>query len=462
MKTRRIPPILVLALSSAITSLDFTIIFLAIPSIQRDLGAGVADTQWVAAVYAVAYGGFLLLGGRLADTYGRRRCFAAGLIGFGVASVAGALAPSLAVLLISRVGQGLSAAVLFPATLALLHRSYPEDGEKRRALSIWAAAGSGGLIAGTILGGVLTDLAGWRGVMWVNVPLVLIGLALGMRSLAATRDRTEGHIGAASWGTSFLAAVIVASVCLLAVRAQTWGVGEPTWIVLAVILVAAVATRFLLRRPGASLVSQHVAADRNLRSAVLLGAAFMGAFGTVYFLLSLDLQSVRDIPPILTGIALIPGSLGGIVGSFLAGRLLNSHSPRAVVSGAMIIGGVGLAMIAATMSLPLPLMLVSLGFASTVQGIAYAAIFALAGHTIVAEEQGVATGVVSTGQQIGSAIGLAVATLCIELGATGAASGMRSGIVLALGIAAAVVLSSGALTASRLGSTRGKRRAESS
>ena len=131
----------------------------------------------------MAYGGFLLLGGRLADAYGFRRAFTIGLIGFGASSVLGAFAPTFAVLLLGRVGQGLSAAMLFPATLALLHSSYPEMPRKRRALAWWAAAGSGGLVAGTILGGLLTQLVGWRGVIWVNVPLIMLALLLGSLSL---------------------------------------------------------------------------------------------------------------------------------------------------------------------------------------------------------------------------------------------------------------------------------------
>lgn len=443
-------PIIVLALSSAVTSLDFTIIYLAIPSVQTAFSATVTDTQWVAAAYAVAYGGFLLLGGRLADTYGPRRCFITGMLGFGVSSALGALAPSLGVLLASRVGQGLSAAVLFPATLALLHQTYPGSSEKRRALAIWAAAGSGGLIAGTVLGGVLTELAGWRGVMWVNVPLVLVGLILA--SLSLTSDPARGDlskVSISSWVSAVAVAVITASVCLLAVRAEVWTLGWQSWTVLAVIGCAVLVARVLARATGASLVPARVLADPNVRSATLLGTAFMGAFGTVYFLVSLDLQTVRGIPSVLAGIAMIPGSLGGIVGSFLAARLLSAYPPKVVSCWAMIAGGVGLGVIASVTAAPLPMLLVGLGLASIAQGVAYAAIFALAGRTVYQREQGVATGVVSTGQQIGSAVGLAVAALCVQSAAT-ALLDMESGIVLALALAGAVVLLSGVIAYARL------------
>lgn len=450
MSTRRLPPIVVLALSSAITSLDFTIIYLAIPSIQTAFGASVADTQWVAAVYAVAYGGFLLLGGRLADTHGPRRCFLAGLVGFGVSSALGALAPSLAVLLVGRVGQGLSAAALFPATLALLHRTHAEGRERRRALSVWAAAGSGGLIAGTVLGGVLTELTGWRGVMWVNVPLTVLGLALGTLSLGPKpAPATPTRVNASSWASSTAVAVVAASVCLLAVRWEAWELGWRTWAVLALMVCAVLVARVLTRASGVTLVPAGVLTDFHVRSATLLGTAFMGAFGSVYFLLSIDLQDVRGISAMLTGLAMVPGALGGVIGSVVAGRLLTSHSPRVVSGRAMIAGGAGLGGIAVTTAAPLPLLLVFLGVSSVAQGVAYAAVFALAGHTVASGEQGVATGIVGTGQQVGSAVGLAVAALCVRSSGTTASPATHSGVVLALAIGAAVVLLSGLVAHAR-------------
>ena len=138
MKATAFAPIIALALSSAITSLDFTIIYLAIPHIQTALHASVGDAQWVAAAYAVAFGGFLLLGGKLADSHGARRCFTLGLCLFGLSSIVGGLAPNLVTLIVGRAGQGLGAAMLFPATLSLLHQHYSEAAAKHWAVSVWA------------------------------------------------------------------------------------------------------------------------------------------------------------------------------------------------------------------------------------------------------------------------------------------------------------------------------------
>lgn len=448
MRARPFPPIVGLALSSAITSLDFTIIYLAIPHIQTALHASIGDTQWVAAAYAVAYGGFLLLGGRLADAYGARRCFTLGLCLFGLSSVIGGLAPSLLMLIAGRAGQGLGAAMLFPATLALLHQHYTDAAGNRRAVSLWAAAGSGGLIAGTVLGGLLTQVTSWRAVMLVNIPLVLATLIAARRAAVGT-SRLPGlpgapsraRISASSWAGSTAAAVVTASVCLLMLRAGSWGLGWQTWAVFATAVAAACAAWALVSRTGFDLVPVRVVKDRDVRAATIRGTVFMGAFGTVYYLLSLDLQTIREISPLLSGAALIPGSVGGILGSALANRLLYQHSPRAVSHAAMIAGAVGLAGIAVAVAAPLPILLFVLAVSSVAQGVAYASIFALAGNAVAPGDQGAATGMAGTGQQVGSAIGLAVAALCVQ--ATASTTAPQRGIVLALAIAAMVVLLSG-------------------
>lgn len=439
-------PIAALALSSAITSLDFTIIFVTIPSIQTAFGVSVTGAQWVATTYAVAFGGCLLLGGRLADAYGAHRCFVCGLVGFGVSSAVGGLAPVFAVLVAARAAQGMSAAVLFPATLALLYQVYPNPAATRRALAVWAAAGSGGLIAGTILGGLLTQLVGWEAVMWVNVPMV--GAAVLLAGVGRLRDRAirraGGKVGAASWITALAMAVVVGSACLLALQLPQWGLGPRTMVVAAVAAVVAAGARFVSRRSGAGLISRRVVTESSVVAATVRGMVFMGAFGTVYFLLSLDLQTVRGLGPLVAGAALIPGSVGGVVGSAVAARLLASHRPGVISAGSMVAGAAGLAAIAAGVLAPMSILLLILALSSLTQGVAYAAIFALAGSRVSHADQGVATSLASTGQQVGSAIGLAVAALCIQhMNARADVEGMRAGIVLALAIGAALVLITG-------------------
>jgi MFS family permease len=164
-------------LSSLITALDFTIVYVALPDLARDLGFSPHALQWVVSAYAIAFGSLLLLGGRLSDLLGRRRLFLAGMTLFAVGSALGGLATAPGLLIGARVVQGLGAAALFPSTLALVNTTFAAGRPRDRAVGLWAAAGAAGLSLGALLGGVLTETVGWRGVFFVNLPRALLGAA---------------------------------------------------------------------------------------------------------------------------------------------------------------------------------------------------------------------------------------------------------------------------------------------
>ena len=284
--------------------------------------------------------------------------------------------------------------------------------------------------------------------MLVNIPLVVVTLfAASLSSVGRAgrstvhRSTTGTHVKASSWISSAAAAIVTAVVCLLLLRTSSWGTGWQTWAILAIGLVAAGATWAMVAWTGFDLVPIRVIKDRDVVAATVRGTVFMGAFGTVYYLLSLDLQTIREISPLLSGIALIPASIGGIIGSTLANRLLRNRTARQVSSGAMIAGGAGLAGLALAVGAPVPILLVVLAISSVAQGVAYASIFALAGNSVPQADQGSATGLAGTGQQVGSAIGLAIAALCVQATADGSAP--QWGISLALAIGAVAVLFSG-------------------
>ncbi|MER6583007.1 MFS transporter, partial [Nonomuraea sp. NPDC001023] len=183
-----------LALGHLIISLDFTIIYVALPDIASDVGFTAHTLQWVVTAYAVLYGGFLLFGGRLSDLAGRRRMFVLGMALYGVASVLGGLATAPAVLLAARAVQGLAGAVLFPAVLALVNTAFAEGRERNRALTVWAMAGAGGLTAGALAGGVLTQALGWQAVFYVNVPLTVVGAVAAFALLPPDGRATRGSV----------------------------------------------------------------------------------------------------------------------------------------------------------------------------------------------------------------------------------------------------------------------------
>ena len=186
------PPGALLALfglSSLITGLDFTIVYVALPDIARDLGFSPHGLQWVISAYAIAFGGSLLLAGRLSDLLGRGRMFLAGMALFSGGSLLGGMAATPGLLIGARIVQGLGAAALFPSTLALVNTTFAEGRRRDRALGLWAAAGAAGLSLGALLGGVLTEVVGWRGVFFVNLPLTLLGVIGAVTLLAGDRPR---------------------------------------------------------------------------------------------------------------------------------------------------------------------------------------------------------------------------------------------------------------------------------
>ncbi len=178
-----------LAFAQLIVSIDSYIVVVALPDIGRELGFSDQTLQTVISAYAVAFGGFLLLGGRAADLLGRRRMFIAGLFLYAIASLAGGLAGAPEVLLATRVVQGLGGALVFPATLSLINTTFAEGAERNQALAVWGGAGAAGLVIGVLLGGALTTALGWQAVFLVNVPLATVALGLAFSLIAADRKR---------------------------------------------------------------------------------------------------------------------------------------------------------------------------------------------------------------------------------------------------------------------------------
>ena len=189
----RFPILALIAFAILIVGIDAYIVVVALPEIGRELGFSAQTLQAVISGYAVTFGGFLLLGGRASDLLGRRRMFLLGLFLYAVASLAGGLASSQELLIAARAVQGLGGALLFPATLALISALFAEGPERNRALSVWGGAGAGGLVLGSLLGGVLTQTLGWEAVFMVNVPLAVMALVAGLVLIPADPEREVGR-----------------------------------------------------------------------------------------------------------------------------------------------------------------------------------------------------------------------------------------------------------------------------
>ncbi len=390
--------------------LDFSIVNVALPSIERELHMASDAVQWVVTGYAISFGGLLILGGRAADLFGRRRMFVAGLIAFSLASLAGGLAQDPVLLITARVVQGAGAAIVAPAALSLITTSFPEGPERTRAIGLYGAISSVGFVSGQVLGGVLVQFTSWRAVFLVNVPVGLIAAALSPAILGAAKA------GAAKAGARRLdvrGALLITGAVTLIVFAVSQGVvlGWTSPLVIAAVALAAVATAGFMRaetRHPEPLIRPSLLHRKGLRDGTTL-AFLLGLWnGGEMLVLSLYLQQVLHESPLFTGLAIAPqgvvGFLAGVFGPRLAGRM--GVKRLLILTAAMSAAGfLVLTQLPSAGYSPVLFVVTLIGFGTA--GTAF-------GSTVIASrgmanaDQGLVGGMINTSRQIGAAVGAAL------------------------------------------------------
>ncbi|MFB7335739.1 MFS transporter [Streptomyces adustus] len=411
-----------LAFCMLIFSVDYNIVYVALPEIGREVGFSAQSLQWVVSAYSVGLGGALLIGGRAVDRLGARRILVLALGLYGVASMAGGLAGSPGLLIAARVVQGLGGALLFPATLSLINTSFTEDSERNKAYAWWGTAGASGAIIGSMVGGLLTNYLGWEWVFFVNVPLCLLAIAGLLSNFDA--DAVQGD----SRGFDLPGALLATGASTLLVFGLIsgpeagWGSAR-TIIVLAAGLALGVGFFALESRTADPLAPSRLFGYRGLLTAILIIFVFQGAINTLHYLFFIQLQDVMGYSPLQAGLAFLPMSAVAMLGSNkLLPLVVKRWGLRTALFAGMI--GVGTAMIvlAASMSTShsfwplLPAVLLWGLFA----GMIYPAMFMAAGSDAAPDEQGVASALAQTSAQIGGAMGMAaliaVANSGLDLG----------------------------------------------
>jgi EmrB/QacA subfamily drug resistance transporter len=400
----------VVGLAQLMVVLDATIVNIALPSAQRALGFSNADRQWVVTAYALAFGGLLLLGGRLSDLVGRRRMLIIGLVGFAAASAVGGAATSFAVLVIGRGAQGAFGALLAPAALSTLTVTFTDPAERGRAFGVYGAiAGAGGAV-GLLLGGLLTEYLSWRWCLYVNVILAVIAVAGAVRLLAAQPRDPGVRI---DWpGTVLVAAGLVAVVYGLA-EADTAGWGAPTTLALLAAGVVLLAAFVLVeRRVQHPLLPLWIVMDRFRGGAYLaIGLSAVGVFG-IFLFLTYYLQLTLAYSPVKSGLAFLPMVAAIVAASTISsGLLMPRVGPRPLITAGLLIAAGGLSLLAAQLGLHtsylgwiLPaLLLVGAGL-----GLVFGCALNAATYGTGAEDAGVASALVNTNQQVGGSIGTAL------------------------------------------------------
>jgi EmrB/QacA subfamily drug resistance transporter len=390
--------------------LDSTIVNVALPAMRRGLHISQVDLQWVVNAYLLALGGLILLGGRLGDHYGRKRVYLIGAVIFAAASFAGGVAPSGAVLLAARGVQGVGAALLAPGTLSLLASAYTEPRARTRALAVWSATSASGGALGVFLGGLLTAFVGWRSVMFVNVPLGLLVVALGTAALPETLVRGSASRRLDVPGAVAVTAALTALVyAVVETESHSWG-DTRTLAVLATSAVCFAAAVVIEARAPNPLIPFAVLRRGPVATTVATMLIFGAVMTAAVYFQSLYLQQVRGYSPLGAGLLLMPWALLVIATPPLASQVTSRYGPRAVAIVSLGVASGGLVWLSAwtargsiVLELVAPTMVIGLG-----ASICYFAISVLLTTDLESEHSGLGSGLFNAGRQVGGSVGLAV------------------------------------------------------
>ncbi len=412
-RLRGIPTWAVLAICCAaqfMVVLDVAIVNVALPQMRDSLGLSVVGEQWVVNAYTLTFAGFLMLGGRAADLFGRRRVFIIGLTVFTVCSLIGGLAQSGAWLIVARAAQGVGGAILAPATLSILVTTFTDPGERRRALGAWSATAASGAAVGVLAGGVLTSLLDWRWVLFVNVPIGIVLLAGAWLALPRNEELGPRKALDLTGAVTVTAGLAVLVYGIVSTDVHPWGSAR-TIVTLAIgLFLLAVFFVTEARFAKDPLIPLSIFKRRSLSVAngiaVTIGAAI---FGT-YFFLSLFLQNVDGYSALRAGLAFVPVGLSTLAGALIGSRLvqfIGARNQLMLGPGLAAIGLLWLSRVGAgdpyLVHVLGPVILVGLGI-----GVSFVPMTLAATTGVPVHEAGLASGLINTTRQVGGALGLAV------------------------------------------------------
>src|SRR6476661_2867167 len=338
---RRFTALILLCMAQFVVVLDASIVNVALPSIGKGLHFSEQNLPWVVNAYVIAFGGFLLLGGRAADLLGRRRVFMVGLVVVAVASLAAGFAATQGQLIAARAAQGLGAAIISPAALSIVTMLFSDGAERNKALGAWGAvAGSAGA-AGVLLGGILTDSLGWEWVLWVNVPVALIALAFTPGLIPESRSESETRHFDAAGAVTITLGLSVLAYSLLDASSAGWGSTKiVSLLVLSVVLIASFV--FIEMRSKAPLVPFRIFQLRTLTGANIVGLLLGASLFSMFFFVSLYMQQVLHYSPIHAGLSYLPLALTIIVAAGLGGQFVTRLGFKPVLAAGMALVALGL------------------------------------------------------------------------------------------------------------------------
>lgn len=429
----------IIAVAQFIIALDYSIVYVALPSMGADLQMSEVSLQWIITAYSLPFAGFLLLGGRIVDRLGALRMYGIGIVAFGAASAVAGLATTDWVLILARAAQGVTAAFLQPAILALLSANFPSGAIRAKAYSIWGAVGASGLAAGVVFGGVLTTFS-WRWIFLINIPLTLLCMMGARKAVDAPRgEAARRPVPLTSTALGTIAVLLL--VLTLTLVGEAGQAGAVVTLTAAATVVALTAFLVNERRSTTPLVDRSLRTISSLRRGSLAAAFYMSSVGTEFFLVTLFLQDQRGYSPLAAGIAFLPLAALVTFGNMYAGRLLATRTPAQVLLVGFGISAVGLGLLGFMLPVEsywiglLPGFLLS-GFG---HGIVYTSMFVLGTSGAPSELEGAASSLITSAQYVSGAIGVAVLTLILGQVAGSAGYSLAFGFNAAVAVAGVVL-----------------------
>ncbi|GAA2475545.1 MFS transporter [Streptomyces gobitricini] len=423
----------VCCLSMFLVGLDTTIVNVGLPEIGRALDIGTLGLEWVVDAYTLVLAGLLISSGALADRYGRRRVFRTGLVVFGAASLACAIAPSAGVLVAARAVQGIGASMLSPVALAIVVNAMPDPRERARAIGVWASVFGLSMAAGPVAGGALIAAFGWRSLFWINAPVILAALVLTAVFVPESRAPRARRLDLP--GQALLALAIGVSVGVLIEGPRVGWTSLPALGAYAVAVAAAVAFVRVESRRREPLMDPGLYRSPAFTGAVLGAVAVFVALNVTLLLTTFYLQHARGWTPLAAGLATLPMALGATVCAPLSGRLTGSRGPRPplVLAGGFLTAG-GLSLTGLDQDTGVPLLLLAYALIGTGFGFANAPLTTTAVSGLPPARAGVAGAITSTARQFGAAVGIALAGgLVADTAPEGLAQASRPGWLLVAG-----------------------------
>ncbi|MGE5407735.1 MAG: MFS transporter [Syntrophothermus sp.] len=387
--------------------LDNTVVNVALPSIQKDLGASISGLEWTINGYTLSFAVLLATGGRLGDIFGRRRMFLAGVVIFAISSATAGLAVDQTALVVSRVVQGVGAALMMPGTLSIITDAFPAH-ERGKALGTWAGVSALALAIGPVLGGFLTEHVSWRAIFYLNIPVAVGAVAATTFAVRESRDTTVGREVDYA-GVAVLTAGLTALILAL-VEGNSWGWGSMQ--VIALLVGAAIALPafvFVERRVRAPMVQFELFSDRDFLGAVVVALIISFAMLGVFFFLALYMQDILGYTPLEAGVRFLPSTLMIVAIAPVAGRLADRFGPRwLIVAGLLVVAASlfvfsGIAVDSGYLDLLPGFMLLGIGIALTMSPMTSAAM-----NAVSVQKAGIASGILSMFRMVGGSLGVAV------------------------------------------------------